>query len=59
MGGKTSAAVKNKWNAENYDRIAVMVPKGRKDELKEIAKKKGFASVNALIVAAIDKFITE
>lgn len=59
MGGKTSAAVKNRWNAENYDRIAVIVPKGRRAELKEIAKKKGFSSVNALVIAALDEFITE
>lgn len=46
--GKTSAAVKNKWNANAYDRIAVVVPKGKKDEIKAHAESRG-ESVNAYI----------
>lgn len=46
--GKTSAAVKNKWNASAYDRIAVVVPKGKKDEIKAHAEALG-ESVNAYI----------
>ena len=46
--GKTSAAVKNKWNANAYDRIAVVVPKGKKDEIKAHADSRG-ESVNAYI----------
>ena len=46
--GKTSAAVKNKWNAENYDRIALVVPKGVKEEIKTRADKRG-ESVNGYI----------
>lgn len=46
--GKTSAAVKNKWNANAYDRIAVVVPKGKKDEIKAHAESQG-ESVNAYI----------
>lgn len=46
--GKTSAAVKNKWNADNYDRIAVVVPKGTKDQIKAKADSLG-ESVNGYI----------
>ena len=46
--GKTSAAVKNKWNANAYDRIAVVVPKGKKDAIKARAESQG-ESVNAYI----------
>lgn len=46
--GKTSAAVKNKWNANAYDRIAVVVPKGQKDAIKARAESQG-ESVNAYI----------
>ena len=37
--GKTSASVKNRYNAKVYDRIALVVPKGRKQTLEEAAKK--------------------
>lgn len=46
--GKTSAAVKNKWNGENYDRIALMVPKGKKEEYKARAEENG-ESLNGYI----------
>lgn len=46
--GKTSAAVKNKWNANAYDRIAVVVPKGQKETIKARAESQG-ESVNAYI----------
>ncbi len=50
--GKTSAAVKNKWNANAYDRVAVVVPKGQKDVIKAHAESRG-ESVNAFIQRAI------
>ena len=46
--GKTSAAVKNKWNDANYDRIALVVPKGKKEEYKAIAEANG-ESLNGYI----------
>ena len=54
MAAKTSAAVKNKWNKENYDRIEIIVPKGKKDLIKAHAEVRG-ESVNALINRAIDE----
>lgn len=48
MGGKTSAASKNKWIAKAYDRINLTVPKGRKAAIEAHAKEAG-DSVNGLI----------
>ena len=52
MGGKTSAASKNKWIANTYDRINLTVPKGQK-EVIQIAAQAANESVNAYIYAAI------
>ena len=38
MGGRASAASKNAWNARNYDRINLTVPKGRKEVLQNHAE---------------------
>lgn len=48
LGGKTSAASKNKWIAKAYDRINLTVPKGRKAAIEAHANKTG-DSVNGLI----------
>ena len=32
---------KNDFNKQKYDRINLMVPKGKKDELKQLAKEAG------------------
>lgn len=53
MGGKASAASKNKWNAKAYDRVALIVPKGRKDGLKAHAESRG-ESLNGFINRAIN-----
>lgn len=44
----------NAFVKEKYDRIAVFVPKGMKDIIKETANNKGFSSVNAYIVSLIN-----
>lgn len=54
MGGKTSAASKNKWMAKVYDRINLTVPKGSKDEIKLFAESHG-ESVNGFINRAIQE----
>lgn len=46
--GKTSATVKNKWNANNYDRITTLVKKGEKEIIKAYAESKGM-SLNGYI----------
>lgn len=43
----------NKYMNENYDRINLTVPKGRKDEIKAAAAKAG-ESMNQYIVGAVD-----
>lgn len=52
MGGKASAAAKNKWNAKAYDRINLTVPKGRKATIEARANEKG-ESVNGYINSLI------
>lgn len=52
MGGRTSAASKYKYNCKAYDRLAVMVPKGDRDIIKEAAEAEG-KSINAYVVEAI------
>lgn len=54
MAAKTSAAVKNKWNKENYDRIEIVVPKGKKDQIKTAADACG-ESVNSYINKAVEE----
>ena len=46
----------NSFNKEQYDRVSLMLPKGKKDIIKEFAKKKG-ESTNAFINRAIDEAI--
>ena len=46
--GKTSSAVKNRYNAKAYDQLHVRVPKGRKATVEELAKENN-ESVNGLI----------
>lgn len=52
---KTSAAVKNRYNEKNYDRISVVVPKGDKERITAQANLKGFASVSEYIRQLINK----
>ena len=52
MGGKASAASKNKWNAKAYDRINLTVQKGEKDKIRAHAESMG-ESVNGFIQRAI------
>lgn len=44
----------NKYNAENYERIALVVPRGKKERIKSYAKK-NFDSINGFINKAIDR----
>lgn len=50
--GKTSAVVKNRYNTKAYDRIQLVIPKGRKQDVEAHAKRKG-QSVNGLINALL------
>ena len=50
--GKTSSAVKDRYNAKAYDEIKVRVIKGQKEVIQGHAEKQG-ESVNAFIGRAI------
>lgn len=50
--GKATTRAKNKYNAENYERISLSVPKGEKDKIKAHAESMG-ESVNGFIARAI------
>ena len=52
MGGKTSSAVKNRWNKKAYDQLPIRVPKGRKGDIEVFAASKG-QSVNGYVNALI------
>lgn len=52
--GKTSSAVKNRYNAKAYDRINLTVQKGKKEIIKEYAESKG-ETLNGFINRAIDE----
>ena len=54
--GKSATKAKNKYNANNYDRIGIVLPKGEKERLQENAKDRGI-SLNALIVTAINAYL--
>lgn len=49
---KTSAAVKNKYAAKVYDRLQVIVKKGKKAEIQAAAEKQG-ESLNAHVTEAV------
>ena len=53
---KPSTAAKNRYNAKAYDRLNVVVPKGRKVELQAHAEGRG-ESLNGFIVRAVDEAI--
>lgn len=50
--GKTSTAVKNRYNAKAYDQLPIRIPKGRKDDVANRAKENG-ETVNGYVNALI------
>ena len=54
MGGRTSAASKNKCMAKAYDRVNLTMPKGQKAEIQVHAQARG-ESVNGFINRAISE----
>lgn len=60
MSGTTKASQRavNKYIANNYDRLNITVPKGKKDEYKLAAESDG-KSLNAFIVECIEKRMEE
>ena len=54
--GKSATKAKNKYNAQNYDNLRIVVPKGRKAELKNVAEAAG-ESLNSYVAKSIDERI--
>lgn len=55
---KTSTASKRKYNEKAYDRIALVVKKGQREEIKKYAESRGM-SLNGYINYLIEKDMTE
>lgn len=49
---------KNEFNKLNYDRLNIIVPKGKKEVIKYYANKTG-QSLNSFVIEAIEKRIDE
>lgn len=45
-----------KYNKNNYDRLELVIPKGKKDELKQVAKDNG-DTVNTYIIKCINNMV--
>lgn len=52
--GKSSTKAKNKYNETNYDRIPLVVPKGKKAEYKKAAEEEG-KSLNQYIIDKVER----
>lgn len=53
--GNASTRAKNKYNEKAYDRVSVVVPKGKKEDYTELAKKLGEKGLNGLICKLLDE----
>ncbi len=58
MGGKNSPESINRYMAKVYDRITILVPKGRKAKIKAYAEAHG-QSVNSFINETIEREMEE
>ena len=54
--GKTSSAVKERYNNKVYDDLRIRVPKGRKQAIQGVAAALG-ESLNGFVTTAIDERI--
>jgi len=59
LKSKSATKAKNKYNSQNYDNLRIVVPKGRKSEIFEAAKKAG-DSLNGFVIQAIyERIVSE
>lgn len=56
---KCNTRAKNKWNAENYDRLYPYVQIGKKEIYQRAVEAGGLESLNSLIESATDKAAAE
>ena len=57
--GPAANAAKARYNSATYDTFQVVVPKGKKDEITETAKRLGYKSRNEFVLAAINRLVQE
>lgn len=50
--GKAATRAKNKYNANNYDSLRIVIPKGQKQAVEAHAQRKG-ESINGLVNALL------
>lgn len=55
--GDAANRAKLKYNRKSYDRMELILPKGKKDELKEFAKTHGYKSVNNMVITALEELM--
>lgn len=55
MAGNASTRAKNKYAANNYDNLRIIVPKCGKEVIKEAAKQSGIRSINGYVTNAINE----
>lgn len=53
----TSPQVKARWNKKNYDRIAILIPKGDKEKFAEMARAVYGLSMNGYINMQVRKLL--
>ena len=54
--GKTSSAVKSRYNAKTYDQLSIWVPKGVKGVFREVCEANG-ESMGSVLLAAIKNYL--
>lgn len=52
---KNNQAYVNVYKKNNYDEMRFLVPKGKREDIKALVKEKGFSSISALVVTAIEQ----
>ena len=57
--GKAATRAKNKYNAAKYDRIRVIMPKGKRDEYMILSVKRGYKSLHRFIIDAMERMREE
>ena len=53
----TSPQVKARWNKKNYDRMAILIPKGMKEKLSDMAFEVYGLSMNGYINMQVRKLL--
>ena len=58
MDRAEKSAYRNEWIAQKLDRVNLTMPKGKKEQIKEFADRRGL-SLNAYINLAVDELMKQ